>query len=564
MKRPRGTLNREPRQEDGGVAVYGRREFVCLDGGRTRTDRPVVAADRGRQPMPGRARALRDALRERFPTEQDFTAWNDAQSARDPRLALQPQQIFVDIERAHVPTLHHAYALAAATGWTFERVCLAFGIDFAALPRVHTALGADRTHVDLTGYGFNGSLVMPTDLAPGITRSTTPLTDLVFGWARQPGGAWAGTEHRLTGQIGKADNLAYPRLPSGAIILIDPSVTAATDQNRYYLVQHPNGFSCARTTVEHGTLSLLSEDRNRYPRLDFALKDVRVLGHVVAFGGRIDRLQPPAPVNLGDLVDIRRPLIDAERIRDMSSPAMLRDIWARRGLTFSQFQRKVRVLRRLAGARFTIGRGHMHDLMQADAAAQDSVPHLDTVFALAAIFLLNPKDLLRGYNLPVDEQPLRAGDDAAAAERARQLADRLRAHPMVAYLLQRGWDLPWLLSLYRGASLASRLFYMADISAGLTPLLKPDAFVSVNVKQRRIVSTVKDRPVDTLRDWERPIYLLQTNSRHKFIAGYCEMRGDTITVVPHPDAPSQRALRFRCPDQAIVVGRITHVTTLME
>jgi hypothetical protein len=84
------------------------------------------------------------------------------------------------------------------------------------------------------------------------------------------------------------------------------------------------------------------------------------------------------------------------------------------------------------------------------------------------------------------------------------------------------------------------------------------------VKQRRIVQEIDGRPVEQLRDWERPIYLLKTNARHRFVAGYCEMRDDMITVVPHPDAPSQRALRFRFPDQAIVVGRVTHVATLME
>jgi hypothetical protein len=202
--------------------------------------------------------------------------------------------------------------------------------------------------------------------------------------------------------------------------------------------------------------------------------------------------------------------------------------------------------------------------MQADAAAQESAPRLEKLFALAAIFLLNPVDLLRGYGLPVEEQPLRRGEELAAGERARGLADRLRAHPLVAHLLRRGWDLPWLLSLYAGPSLSARVFYVDEISAGMTPLLKPDAFVSVNIRQRKVVSFVYGRAVETLRDWERPIYLLQTSTRHRFVCGYCEVRGDTITVVPHPDAPSQRAIRFKFPEQAIVLGRVTNVATLME
>ncbi len=36
-----------------------------------------------------------------------------------------------------------------------------------------------------------------------------------------------------------------------------------------------------------------------------------------------------------------------------------------------------------------------------------------------------------------------------------------------------------------------------------------------------------------------------------------------LHVIPHPEAPSQRVLRFRCPEQAIVIGRVTHVATLL-
>lgn len=549
------------------MAVYGRREFVCLNGGPASGDRPMRAADRGRRDVvTGRARRLQDAIRDRFHidrTDEEFDAWNEQQAARDVRLALQLTQIFVDIDRGHTPTPHHVSALAAAAGWSFERVCRALDIDFALLPRLHAMLGAERTFVERSGYAVASTVVMPTDLVPGVTRRSMSLTELVVDWAKPALADWADTSHRLSGQIGRVDNLAYPRLPSGAAVLIDGANTTV-DGEGYYAVQHPNGFSCARVAIDQGELSLLSEDRERYPRLDFPLTDVRVLGRVRAFAGRIDRLQPPAPVNLGDLIDIRRPLIDPARLREISSPALLRDIWARRGLSFSQFERKVRLLRSLMGRRFTIGRGHMHDLMQADATSQDSVPRVETQFALAAIFLLSPHDLFRGYGLPVDDLPLATSDEALNNERVRAHAERLRQHPLVAHLEERGWDLAWLLSLYRRPAPGGRLFYLDDISPGMTPLLKPSAFISVNLKQRRIVTTVRGRPVETLRDWERPIYLLQTSGRHRFVCGYCELRGETIVVVPHPDAPSQRVQRFRHPDQAIVLGRVTHVATLME
>ncbi len=167
--------------------------------------------------------------------------------------------------------------------------------------------------------------------------------------------------------------------------------------------------------IEHGRkISLLSESREIFPRLDYALRDVRIRGRVAAIAGRVDRLVTPRPINLADLLDEQRALLDPDRFRDRTAPAMLRDLWARRGLTFSQFEEKVRRLRLLAGSRFRIGRGHMHDLMQADATSQDSVPRLETFFALAAIFLLDPVDLLRGYNMPPDGLPLIASEDPGA------------------------------------------------------------------------------------------------------------------------------------------------------
>jgi len=71
--------------------------------------------------------------------------------------------------------------------------------------------------------------------------------------------------------------------------------------------------------------------------------------------------------------------------------------------------------------------------------------------------------------------------------------------------------------------------------------------------------------VSSLSDWLRPIYLLQTDSpRRRYLCGYVEEHGEMLHVIPHPDAPSQRILKFRRSEQAIIVGRVTHVATLID
>jgi len=71
--------------------------------------------------------------------------------------------------------------------------------------------------------------------------------------------------------------------------------------------------------------------------------------------------------------------------------------------------------------------------------------------------------------------------------------------------------------------------------------------------------------VAALTDWMRPLYLLQTDSaRRRYLCGYVEEHGDALHVIPHPDAPSQRVVKFRRSEQAIIVGRVTHVATLID
>jgi hypothetical protein len=545
-------------------ATRVRREYVRAAGERSVPVTTAQAKDRrSREPTPGRSRHLNEAIRARFPNFRDFDAWNERHAARDPRFLITPQ-LFIDIDRGHTPTLHHLYALASAADWPLERVCREFDVDFSDLPRLHGALGRDRTTFRLRRSAFSGFLELPTDLAPGARPlETAPLRDLVAGWVPYRGQVWPLEPRYLTGQIGSADNLAFPRLPSGAEVLIDSATTKPTATPGYYAVQHPNGFSVSQVMVDHGLISLLSESRELYPRLDHALRDVRIHGRVTAIAGRVDRLTAPRPVNLADLLESQRALLDPDHVRELSAPALLRELWARRDLTFSQFESKVQALRRLAGGRFSIGRGHMHDLMQADATPQESVPRLETFYALAAVFLLDPVDLLRGYKMAIEGVRLSATEDPTRLARARHLIERALSHRLVDHLEKRGWSLPWLLSMFHRMQPGWRGYYLGDAAMALSPLLGPDSFVIVNTRQRRVHSMIRGRPVAALRDWMRPVYLLQTNTRRRYVAGYCEMQDDTLLVVPHPEAPSQRILRLRCPEQAIVVGRVTHMATLL-
>jgi len=499
-----------------------------------------------------------------YPHSPAFDAWNKQQSQDDHRRFL-TSRLFSDINRGHTPTPHHVSALANATGWTFAQVSLALGIDFARIPRLQAALGVDRTHVDEDGVALSGPRELPAELAPiAQAELNAPLIELVNDWLEADAHQWTPDERYVMGRIGREDNVAYPRLPSGATVLIDRSRTELTaNPSGYFAIDHPNGCSCAQATVAQDRLTVLSERRDLFPAMEHPIGQVRVHGRVIAFAGRIDRMTPPIGEMASRLRHEQHPLLDRVRRRSMSIQTLLRELVARYGLTRSRFERKVHILRRLAGRSFKVSRSHMSGLMDNEKLA----PRLNTLYALSAMLLLDPLELLRAYGVPVGPASLAASYQPPALEGPGDPATRVgrvRTHPALEHLRQAGWDFSWLCALPRPSGRSQRLYYLGDPGPQLVPLITSQAFVAVNRRQRHVLTRLYGRPVADLSDWMRPIYLLQTNAQRRYLAGYVEDRGSVLDVIPHPDAPTRRVLRFRHPEEAVIVGRVTHVATLVD
>jgi len=308
---------------------------------------------------------------------------------------------------------------------------------------------------------------------------------------------------------------------------------------------------------------VLSERRDLFPAMEHPIGQVRVHGRVIAFAGRIDRMTPPIGEMASRLRHEQHPLLDRVRRRSMSIQTLLRELVARYGLTRSRFERKVHILRRLAGRSFKVSRSHMSGLMDNEKLA----PRLNTLYALSAMLLLDPLELLRAYGVPVGPASLAASYQPPALEGPGDPATRVgrvRTHPALEHLRQAGWDFSWLCALPRPSGRSQRLYYLGDPGPQLVPLITSQAFVAVNRRQRHVLTRLYGRPVADLSDWMRPIYLLQTNSQRRYLAGYVEDRGSVLDVIPHPDAPTRRVLRFRHPEEAVIVGRVTHVATLVD
>ncbi len=84
----------------------------------------------------------------------------------------------------------------------------------------------------------------------------------------------------------------------------------------------------------------------------------------------------------------------------------------------------------------------------------------------------------------------------------------------------------------------------------LYPLLRPGSFVEIDSRQNKI------KPVEWRTEFERPIYFVEL--RDSYICSWCELDGNQLTVVPHPQS-KQEVRRFQYRTEAEIIGRVTAV-----
>lgn len=82
----------------------------------------------------------------------------------------------------------------------------------------------------------------------------------------------------------------------------------------------------------------------------------------------------------------------------------------------------------------------------------------------------------------------------------------------------------------------------------LYPLLRPGSFVQID----GTLNEIEERPWRF--ELDRPIYFIEL--RDSYACAWCELRGNRLTLVPHPLSPCSTR-QFTCPDEAEIVGQVT-------
>lgn len=241
----------------------------------------------------------------------------------------------------------------------------------------------------------------------------------------------------------------------------------------------------------------------------------------------------------------------------MSPGFRLRQVRERLGLTYRDVQRASVALAR--------ERGHpefvVHISRLAEIENHQVVPSLHKLYALAAIYRLDPAEMFSWYDLSLDQlwpdaisMPIPCthlikfpdvpsiSEDEGDRDRAEEtgLVGRLRAE-------RRG--LGSVLGMEQGqrkyGCIGTRDYRMA-------PMLRPGSVVLIDTSVRRIEET------EWATEFERPIYFVELHEGYR--CGWFMRDGSRLVMQTHPLSHCVPEW-WKTPDEAEVIGRVTAIVS---
>jgi len=192
-----------------------------------------------------------------------------------------------------------------------------------------------------------------------------------------------------------------------------------------------------------------------------------------------------------------------------------------------------------------------------------SEPSICKLFSLSVIYHVNFLDLVRLYDVNVDEK---GKYEPVANPHLTQLvpadsADDLRL-PAVASNAQ-GITTLLPISTDRTSKIklpSSQTRGSATLTCGyvglndftMYPLIRPGSLLWIDTSQSKLQSG------SWHNEYERPIYFIEL--REAYACGWCELQSNQLLIIPHPSSPAS-IRRFTYPREAEIVGRVTSYNT---
>jgi transcriptional regulator with XRE-family HTH domain len=238
----------------------------------------------------------------------------------------------------------------------------------------------------------------------------------------------------------------------------------------------------------------------------------------------------------------------------------LRQVRERLGLTYRDVERSSFELAAQRGRPEFV----MHISRLADIENRGVIPSLHKIYTLAVIYHLNPLDIFRWYEVPIDEF---FGDGAAFhAPQSHLMASpaslRIPVNFDPAFDPKRTEFLSRMVEKWgkfegvlTGANERHRYGYIGLNDRRMMPLLRPGSIVLVDVSLRRIEET------DWTSEYDRPMYFVELRGGYR--CGWFHQVGSLLVMQPHP---LSRCLpeSWSTPNEAEVVGRVIGIVTRLN
>ena len=245
----------------------------------------------------------------------------------------------------------------------------------------------------------------------------------------------------------------------------------------------------------------------------------------------------------------------------MPAGPKLKSLRNKRNITVRQVEQ---ASRRIADAkgdkRFCISNGW---LAQLENGASE--PSICKLFSLSVIYHANFLDLVRLYNVDVDEREkyervanpyvtqLISGNGeggllASSSDSAVEPSTNLMPQSEVTNASQFPADKD------RTSGIVYGQLGLSDVT--MYPMIRPGALLKIDTRQNKLTSSA------WYNEYERPIFFIEL--REAYACGWCDLQGNQLLIIPHPLSHAS-VRRFTYPREAEIVGRVVgYITHCLE
>ena len=230
---------------------------------------------------------------------------------------------------------------------------------------------------------------------------------------------------------------------------------------------------------------------------------------------------------------------------------ILKSLRNRRNITVRDVEQASRRIADVKGdKRFSVSNGWLAQLENGD-----SEPSIWKLFSLSVIYHADLRDLLRLYNIDIDEtekyepvadpyltQLVSRNRNGHGVKESSSAHDQLVTTSLNIAQPVNGEDCPPHI-VYGHLGLADLTMY---------PMIRPGALLKIDTSQNRLVTSTWSN------EYERPIYFIEL--RDAYACGWCELQGNQLLIIPHHSSFGS-VRRFTYRREAEIVGRVVGYST---